>query len=122
MNHWISTKGSHDVCMACGETVPNVGQAEPPVIITGTCKGARPIRMAPDSRDVAIVVCRRCGDNAPYLGHSDLEIEVIVGRPGWCTQCHRFMGDKYVVVPARPPVQDLVQAYVDAAGAIMDPS
>lgn len=117
MNHWVSAKGPRDACMACVEPVHNLSE-HAPTLITGNCKGAPPVLIAPGRPDVAIVVCRRCADKAPYLGHSDLAIEIALGRPGWCSLCFRFIGDKYVVVPARPPAEDVVQAFVDAVAAI----
>jgi hypothetical protein len=118
MNHWVSAKGPKDVCMACGEPVHNIHE-QAPVLITGDCKGAAPISSTSDGSELALAVCRRCADKPPYLGHSDLAIEIPLGRPGWCALCHRFMGESYVVVPARPPAQDLVQAFVDAAAAMV---
>lgn len=122
MNHWVSADGPSDVCMACGESVPNVGQAEPPVIITGQCKGAAPIRV---KGDLVLVVCTKCAHGPPYFDAAYLDVTfgdagIRAGRPGWCQKCRKFIGDVYSVVPARPPAADLVQAFVDAAGALVE--
>ena len=112
-NHWVSAKGPIDVCMACGETVPNIGVVEPPILITGACKGAAPIWF---EGELVLVVCTKCAHGAPYFDASYLPIRISAGRPGWCQRCKKFIGDVYSVVPARPPVQTLVQAFVDAIG------
>jgi hypothetical protein len=119
VNHWVSAEGPRDVCTACGEKVPNAAELEAPVIITGQCKGAPPVRIAPDRPELALVVCTRCAHGAPYFDAAYLAIEIPCGRSGWCMRCRKFIGDVYSVVPARPPAQDLVQALVDAAGALV---
>jgi hypothetical protein len=114
MNHWISAKGPPDVCMACGEKVPNAGGTTPPLAITGECPGVPRTR----ADRLVLVVCRRCADRPPYFGKADLDIVLDMGRGGWCVLCRRWMGDDYVTLPKRAPATELVQAFVDAVAAI----